>query len=52
MREMGEGDYLAVTATYDLLKLKFLPEMQRYFCDLFGLLTHDSVATKAIISSP
>lgn len=32
----GEGDYLAVTATYDLLKLKFLPEMQRFFCDLFG----------------
>jgi len=33
---MGEGDYLAVTATYDLLKLKFLPEMKRFFCDLFG----------------
>lgn len=31
----GAGDYLAVTATYDLLKLKFLPEMQNVFCDLF-----------------
>ena len=27
---MGEGDYLAVTATYALLKLKFLPEMKRF----------------------
>lgn len=34
--ERGEGDYLAVTATYDLLKLKFLPEMQRFFVDTFG----------------
>ena len=31
----GAGDYLAVTATYDLFKLKFLPEMQHVFCDLF-----------------
>lgn len=30
----GPGDYLAVTATYDLFKLKMLPEMQRVFCDL------------------
>ncbi len=29
----GEGDYLAVTATYDLFKLKMLPEMKRLFCD-------------------
>jgi len=29
----GEGDYLAVTATYDLFKLKMLPEMVRFFCD-------------------
>ena len=34
--EKGEGDYLAVTATYDLLKLKFLPEMRRFFVDTFG----------------
>ena len=33
--EKGEGDYLAVTATYDLLKLKFLPEMRRFF-EIFG----------------
>ena len=30
----GPGDYLAVTATYDLFKLKMLPEMQRVFCEL------------------
>jgi hypothetical protein len=36
-REMdlcGPGDYLAVTATYDLFKLKMLPEMKRVFCEL------------------
>lgn len=27
----GDGDYLVVTATYDLFKLKLLPEMQRVF---------------------
>ena len=32
----GTGDYLGVTATYDLLKLKLLPELQNYFCHLFG----------------
>jgi hypothetical protein len=32
----GRGDYLGVTATYDLFKLKFLPELQHYFKDLFG----------------
>jgi hypothetical protein len=36
IKEKGEGDYLAVTATYDLLKMKFLPELQNYFCYLFG----------------
>lgn len=30
----GRGDYLAVTATYDLFKLKFFPEMRRFFQDL------------------
>ena len=34
--EKGNGDYLAVTATYDLLKMKFLPELQNYFVHLFG----------------
>lgn len=29
--QCGPGDYLAVTATYDLFKLKFLPEMRRVF---------------------
>jgi hypothetical protein len=36
IKQKGEGDYLAVTATYDLLKMKFLPELQNYFCHLFG----------------
>ena len=31
IEERGEGDYLAVTATYDLFKLKMLPEMQSVF---------------------
>jgi hypothetical protein len=31
----GRGDYLAVTATYDLFKLKFFPEMRHYFMDIF-----------------
>lgn len=30
----GAGDYLAVTATYDLFKLKMLPEMKHVFVDL------------------
>lgn len=36
MKLMGPGDYLAVTSSYDLFKLKFLPEMQNYFCNIFG----------------
>ncbi len=36
IRNCGPGDYLAVTATYDLFKLKFLPEMKNYFCNNFG----------------
>jgi hypothetical protein len=36
IRERGPGDYLAVTATYDLLKLKFLPEMRNYYEGFFG----------------
>lgn len=30
----GEADYLAASATYDLLSLKLLPAMRRYFCEL------------------
>lgn len=33
--QRGNGDYLAVTATYDLFKLKFLPEMKNHFCEIF-----------------
>ena len=31
IRRCGDGDYLAVTATYDLFKLKMLPEMLTVF---------------------
>jgi hypothetical protein len=36
IREAGEGDYLCATATYDILRLKFLPELQNYFVHMFG----------------
>lgn len=33
---LGGGDYLAVTASFDLFKLKFLPQMLRVFVDILG----------------
>lgn len=36
IQQKGDGDYLAVTSTYDLLKMKFLPELQNHFVHLFG----------------
>jgi hypothetical protein len=33
----GPGDFLAVTASFDLFKLKFLPELKKVFCDVLGL---------------
>jgi hypothetical protein len=36
IQEKGRGDYLAATATYDLFKLKFFPEMDRYFRGILG----------------
>jgi hypothetical protein len=36
IENVGHGDFLAATATYDLFKLKFLPEMRRFFCDYLG----------------
>jgi hypothetical protein len=49
IREKGRGDYLAVTATYDLFKLKFFPEMRAYFQDLFkwGYAASDRVLWRA-----
>jgi hypothetical protein len=32
----GDGDYLAVSATYDLFKLKMLPELLQIFCGYVG----------------
>ena len=32
-----ENDYLAVTASFDLFKLKFLPEMIKFFCDVMKI---------------
>lgn len=36
IQRVGHGDFLAATSTFDLYKVKFLPEMRRYFCDLRG----------------
>jgi hypothetical protein len=36
IRVNGPGDYIAATATYDLFKLKFLPEMTNFFVNTFG----------------
>ena len=33
----GPGDFLAVTASFDLFKLKFLPELKKVFCDVLGI---------------
>src|SRR5690606_30690163 len=33
----GPGDYLAVTATFDLFKLKMLPETRTVFEDILGI---------------
>jgi len=35
--ELDKGDYLAVTATYDLFKLKMLPVLKQYFCNDLGI---------------
>ena len=37
INEYGAGDYLAVTATFDLFKLKLLPELQRVFEHILGI---------------
>jgi hypothetical protein len=36
-RLRGPGDYIAATASYDLFKLKMLPEMRRVFEDVLGI---------------
>lgn len=36
MDERGSGDYLAVTATFPLLRLKMLPELRYEFVTLYG----------------
>lgn len=33
----GSGDYLAVTATFDLFKIKMLPTMIDVFCSIYGV---------------
>lgn len=37
IRNKGRGDYGAVTASYDLFKLKLLPAMQNVFCNITGI---------------
>ena len=36
-RSGEDNDYLAVTSSFDLFKLKFLPEMKRVFCDVLNI---------------
>lgn len=35
IQNCGNGDYLGITATFDLFKLKMLPEMEKVFTGLF-----------------
>jgi len=37
IKRNGPGDYLAVTASFDLFKLKMLPEMKSVFCDVLDI---------------
>lgn len=37
IQRCGAGDYMAVTSTYDLFKLKMLPEMLTIFEDILGI---------------
>jgi len=37
IRRRGQGDYIAATASYDLFKLKMLPEMRAVFEQLLGI---------------
>ena len=37
IKEHGSGDYLAVTANYDLFKLKMLPELLKVFVNTFHI---------------
>lgn len=37
IRECGEGDYLAVTASYDLFKLRMLPTLEEAFIYTLGI---------------
>lgn len=37
IQRRGPGDYLAVTSTYDLFKLKMLPEMITVFTNILGI---------------
>ena len=37
IQQCGPGDYIAVTSSYDLFKLKFLPEMRTVFEHVLGI---------------
>jgi hypothetical protein len=60
IKRCGPGDYLAVTATYDLFKLKMLPELKRVFTEYLGgwdyragdrVLMNDAGDTRIILRS-
>lgn len=62
IKNRGDGDYLAITATYDLFKLKMLPEARRVFELIVGgwnyhksdrvLYTVDTVSRKDAPTKP
>jgi len=37
IQQLGRGDYLAVSATYDLFKLKMLPTLKQFFVEDLGI---------------
>ena len=49
IQRQGDGDYIAATASYDLFKLKMLPEMKYIFCTLMGW---QWIASDRVILSP
>jgi hypothetical protein len=52
IRERGEGDYLAVTASYDLFKLKMLPALLDTFVHKLGIGTYRAADRVIELSNP
>ena len=50
IQQAGPGDYMVVTPTYPLLKLKALPEFLRFFVDVLGLGEYKAADKQFIVS--